>query len=46
MNKHMESCVEYINKSTPKHILVTLQNTKETENPKSNQKDKSPIKQQ
>jgi len=46
MNKHTKSWAEWIHKSTPKHIIVTLQNTRERENLKSNQEDKLPIKKQ
>lgn len=46
MNKHTKSWAEWIHKSTPKHIIVTLENARERENLKSNQEDKLPIKKQ
>lgn len=46
MKKHTKSWAKWKHKSTPKHIIVTLPNSKEGENRKSNQQDKLPIKEQ
>lgn len=44
MNKHTKSWAEWIHGSMPKHVTVTLLNSKDRENLDSNQQDKLPIK--